>query len=111
DAAADHLSDEGGLVQPGTLERLGLTRTQRAAAAPRLGRGAALLARVAAGLAAGGLALAALDTFGSPPPFSPAAAAGAAALAVALLPRIGWIAAATVLVAWLAAPTAGAPGT
>src|SRR3954454_626771 len=29
DRAADHLSDEGGLVQPGTLERLGLTRTER----------------------------------------------------------------------------------
>ncbi|MFL5885788.1 MAG: serine/threonine-protein kinase, partial [Thermoleophilaceae bacterium] len=41
DRAAGHLSDEGGLVQPGTLERLGLTRTERmsrddAGALPRL---------------------------------------------------------------------------
>src|SRR5205814_5814209 len=64
----------------------------------------------AAGLAAGGLGLAALESFGHRPSFSPFAAAGIAALAVALLPRIGWIAAATALVAWLAAPAAGAPG-
>jgi hypothetical protein len=109
--AADHLSDEGGLVQPGTLERFGLTRTQRAAPAlPQLGRGAALAARVGAGLAAGGLGLAALETFGKGPSFSPAAAAGVAALAVMILPRIGWIAAATALVAWLAAPPADAAG-
>jgi hypothetical protein len=110
DAAADHLSDEGGLVQPGTLERLGLTRTQRAVAVPRIGRGRAVIERLAAGLAAGGLGLAALESFGSTPPFSPAAAAGIAALAVALLPRIGWMAAATALVAWLATPMADAQG-
>src|SRR4051794_13381987 len=39
DRAEGQLSDEGGLVQPGTLERLGLTRTERAAvAAAPLGR-------------------------------------------------------------------------
>jgi hypothetical protein len=110
DRAAGHLSDEGGLVQPGTLERLGLTRTERLAAAPGLPRGSRLLTRAAAGLAAGGLGLAALESFGHRPSFSPAAAAGIAALAVALLPRIGWVVAATALVAWLASPAAGVPG-
>src|SRR5204862_347401 len=99
--AADRPSGEGGLGQPATLERLGPTRTERMAGAPALGRGAGLLARVAAGLAAGGLGLAALESFGHRPSFSPFAAAGIAALAVALLPRIGWIAAAIALVAWL----------
>src|SRR3954451_19354406 len=74
DRAAGHLSDEGGLVQPGTLERLGLTRTERksgagAAGPARLGRAGALVARLAAALAAGGLGLAALETLGSKPPF------------------------------------------
>ena len=112
DAAADRLSDEGGLVQPGALERLGLTRTERVPAPPaqRLPGARALAARLAAGLAAGGLCLAGLDAFGAPARVSPVAVAGIAALAVALLPRIGWLAASAALVIWLAGPTADAQG-
>lgn len=101
------LSDEGGLVEPGTIERFGLATSRRLAApAPRL------LQRVAAGLAAGGLGLLALEMLGpSEPPFSAAAAAGIAALAVAVLPRIGWIAAAAALCVWLATPEADREGT
>jgi eukaryotic-like serine/threonine-protein kinase len=102
------LSDEGGLVEPETLERFGLTAVRRV---PVLPLPAALAARVGAGLAAGGLGLAALEQLGPQPPFSPLAAAGAAALLVALLPRLGWIAAALALCGWLASPEAGREGT
>jgi len=114
----DALSDEGGLVEPETIERFGLTavrvRTRMrtllhrgAARAPAAApdahelseaqpRGlAALVApRLAAGAGAGMLVLAALEGLGPTPPTSPAAAAGVTALLVALLPRIGWLAAA-----------------
>src|SRR4051794_28968494 len=55
------LSDEGGLVEPGTLERLGLARARRRAWADVTphGRAARVLARAAAGVAAGGIVLAA----------------------------------------------------
>ena len=68
--------------------------------APRLG---AAVARVAAGLAAGALVLAALDLPAADPPVSAVPAAAAVALAVALLPRVAWLAAAVALLAWLAA--------
>jgi hypothetical protein len=101
------LSDEGGLVEPGTLERFGLATSRRIAATPLR-----LVARVAAGLAAGGLGLLALETLGpADPPFSPAAAAAGAAALVALLPRIGWLAAGAALCVWLATPEAGREGT
>jgi hypothetical protein len=76
DALADslpHADDEGGTVAPHPLERARL---------PRLGR-------LAAGLAAGGLAAAALAAAGQP-----AAAAIGVAVVVAVLPRLGWLAAA-----------------
>src|SRR4051794_36125306 len=67
-------------------------------------------ARLAAGLAAGLLAAAALAGLApSPPPVAPLAALGGVALAVALLPRLAWLAAAVGLLAWLA--LAGRPGT
>src|SRR4051794_24054528 len=67
-------------------------------------------ARVAAGAAAGLLAAAALAGLApSPPPVAPLAALGAVALAVALLPRLAWLAAAVGVLAWLA--LAGRPGT
>jgi eukaryotic-like serine/threonine-protein kinase len=106
--AEDGLRDEGGLVEPETLERFGLTAVRRA---PALPLPAAVMARLAAGLAAGGLGLAALEQLGPEPPFSPLAAAGAAALLVALLPRVGWIASALALCGWLASPEAGREGT
>jgi hypothetical protein len=105
DRAAAELSDEGGLVEPGTLERLGLARSRRlgaAALSPR-GRGARLVARAAAGVAAGAIVLAAFEVVEAPASVAPGTLAGGAALAVALLPRIGWLLAASALVAWLAA--------
>ena len=102
------LSDEGGLVEPATLERFGLTAVRRVPAPPLP---AALVARCAAGLAAGGLGLAALERLGHEPSFSPLAAAGVAALLVALLPRVGWIVSALALCGWLASPEAGLEGT
>ena len=112
DSAADRLSDEGGLVQPGALERLGLTHTERVAAPPsdRFLGARGLTARLAAGLGAGGLCLWGLQAFGAPSRVSPFALAAIAACAVALLPRIGWLTASAALVIWLAGPTADAQG-
>lgn len=123
------LSDAGGLVEPETIERFGLTavraRTRlrtlvhRAvdAAAPRPAepwmaprRGGSLMRRAAAGVAAGLLVLAALQGLGANPTFSPLAAAAAVALAVAVLPRIGWIVSALAVLGWLAT-AGGHPGT
>jgi eukaryotic-like serine/threonine-protein kinase len=121
-AAGPLLSDEGGLVEPKTLARVGLPRRGRRSFGLRL-RGArvvrveaartpALIAqRLAAGLGAGGLVLAALEWLGPPPPFSPLAAAAATAAAVALLPRVGWLVAALGVCGWLASPEAGREGT
>jgi hypothetical protein len=100
------LSDEGGLVEPGTLERLGMRRAQRRAWADvtPYGRTARALARLAAGAAAGAIVLAAFQAIDTPRlPAGPAAAAAVVALLVALLPRIGWLLTAAALVAWLAA--------
>ena len=63
------------------------------------------------GLAAGGLTALALTTLsGGPPPVRPLLAGALAAAVVGLLPRIGWIATAAVLLGWLAGD-AGQPGT
>jgi len=61
------------------------------------------VARVAAGLAAGALILAALGLPAAHPPVSAVPSAAAGALAVALLPRVAWLAVAIALLAWLAA--------
>jgi len=130
-----HLSDEGGLVEPETLERFGLTAVRArtrlrtllhrgappapAAAEDAHGlaearpQGLAALAapRLGAGVGAGVLVLAALEGLGPAPPVSSAAAAGVVALLVALLPRIGWLAAALGICAWLASPEADRAGT
>ncbi len=63
------LSDKGGLVEPETLERFGLTAVRRA---PALPLPAAVAARLGAGLAAGGLGLAALEQLGPEPSVLPA---------------------------------------
>jgi hypothetical protein len=60
-------------------------------------------ARIVAGLLAGGLVLAALTLVARRPPLDPIAVAGLAAAIVALLPRLGWLAAAVALTAWLGA--------
>jgi hypothetical protein len=105
------LSEEGGLVESSTLERFGLssaerTLVQRISAAP-----STVPSRLGAGVAAGMLVLVALEGLGPAPPVSSVAAAGVAATAVALLPRVGWIAAAACVVGWLASPEAGREGT
>jgi len=70
-----------------------------------------LTGHVVPGLAAGGLVALALQTLGSgPPPVRPLLAGALAAAVVGLLPRIGWIAAAAVVLGWLAG-AAGEPGT
>jgi eukaryotic-like serine/threonine-protein kinase len=101
------LSSEGGLVEPETLARLGLASARRLLPLS----GGERLARPVAGAALGGLVLAALLTLGPEPPFSAVAAAVAAALVTALLPRLGWIVAAVGVCAWLASPAAGREGT
>jgi hypothetical protein len=138
-AAERELTDEGGLVEPETLRRVGLPTTKRTrrlfgsrperpgyfrddptAATGLLGRSepearpsrtARLLQRAGAGLLAGLLVLGVLGSLGPDPSFSPVAAAAAAALATALLPRIGWMLSVFALCAWLASPEAGRQGT
>ena len=67
--------------------------------------------RIGAGLAAGGLVLACILTLGPEPSFSPFVAAGLAAVATAVLPRIGWLLAVIGLCAWLVSPEADRQGT
>lgn len=130
------LSDEGGLVEPETLERFGLTAVRaRTRLSTLLHRGApppapaiageahalseaqpqglvAMAApRLGAGAGAGVLVLAALEGLGPAPPVSSAAAAAAAVALVALLPRIGWLVAALGVCLWLASPEADRAGT
>ena len=106
-ASEPELSSEGGLVEPETLERLGLASARRLLPLP----GGERLTRPAAGAGLGALVLAALVGLGPQPPFSAAAAALVAALVTALLPRVGWIASALGVCAWLASPEAGRQGT
>ena len=124
--AEESLSDEGGLVEPETIERFGLRSLRRRRAAPDAGEpppgaeravpGAertvpAAVERLAAGLAAGALVLAVLVALGPAPPLSPLAAAATSTVLVALLPRVGWIASAAGVCIWLASPEAGREGT
>ena len=110
-AAEADLDDEGGLVEPETLRRVGLPTTERRRGLPRPRFGIQVAQRALAGLAAGGLVLGALEGLGPEPSFSAAAAAGVAALAVALLPRIGWILAMVGVCAWFVSPEADRQGT
>ncbi len=139
--AEPQLADEGGLVEPETRERVGLTEATRRLipfnrpreaepppqwqpehqwppapyaepyTEPRRSLAARLGARAAAGALGGLLVLAALGTLGPSPPFSPVAAAGVAGAAVALLPRIGWLTCALALLGWLVSPEADREGT
>ena len=111
DAEPD-LSDDGGLVEPATLQRFGLTSASDRTLVQRIAETeSSVPGRLAAGVAAGGLMLAALETLGPEPPVSSFAAAAATAVVTALLPRIGWLVAAACLVGWLASPDAGREGT
>jgi eukaryotic-like serine/threonine-protein kinase len=118
-AVEEELDDKGGLVEPETLARVGLTtRGRRTFPWSRGVRGeraeggrVGILPRLAAGAGAGLLLLLALTQLGPEPPFSPLAAAAGAAAATALLPRIGWICALLVAAGWLASPDADRQGT
>jgi eukaryotic-like serine/threonine-protein kinase len=127
-AAESELTDEGGLEEPATLRRVGLPTVSRGRRFPwrrsRLGAleplggeqdgtrpPARLVERAGAGLAAGGLVLAVLEGLGPDPSFSVLAAAGIAALATAVLPRVGWLLAVIALCAWLVSPEADRQGT
>ena len=110
--AEPHLSDEGGLVEPETLVRFGLTSASDRTLVQRIAQTESTVpGRLAAGAAAGALMLAALETLGPEPPVSSLAAAVVTAVATALLPRLGWLAASACLVGWLASPGADREGT
>jgi eukaryotic-like serine/threonine-protein kinase len=130
--AEDELSDVGGLVEPETIERFGLTaarprtrltrvlrRSRRPPAivvpgeeepAARRSWLEALAGRAAAGAAAGMLVALGIG-LGPEPSFAVGSVALVAAAAVALLPRVGWIAAAMAVCAWLASSEGGQEGT
>ncbi len=142
-AVQSDLTDEGGLVEPETLRRVGLPTTRRTRRlfsrrddSPASARGffredpggptgvlgrsepgiqparwVKLAERAGAGLLAGGIVVGVLGSLGPDPSFSTAAAAGAAALATALLPRIGWMLTVFCLCAWLVSPEADRQGT
>jgi hypothetical protein len=125
-AAEPELTETGGLVEPATLRRVGLpTATGRrgfwrrgpALDQPQAGLAegarpvAVLSQRAAAGLASGALVLACLHGLGPEPSFSALAAAGMAAAATAVLPRIGWLLAVIGVCAWLVSPEADRQGT
>jgi eukaryotic-like serine/threonine-protein kinase len=98
-AALPAADDERGTIAGSPLEGLARPTTR-----PRVAPGA----RIVAGLAAGALAAAALAwlTPRAGTDVSPAAGAGVAALAVAALPRVGWLLMAAALAAWVDGPTA-----
>jgi hypothetical protein len=159
-AAESELEDEGGLVEPETLRRVGLPSTRgRGTALTRLLRGpargspraadraplptaatggrpllfpaaealpppgllgrrattisrpAGIARRLGAGALAGGIVLGVLSSLAPDPTFSATAAAGIAAIAVALLPRIAWLVVAAALCGWLVSPEADRQGT
>jgi eukaryotic-like serine/threonine-protein kinase len=127
-AAESQLTAEGGLVEPATLRRVGLPAVTGRRGFPwrRSGVGAVdephaglpgqrpqslLRQRAAAGLATGGLVLLCLEAFGPEPSFSALAAAGTAAAATAVLPRVGWLLAVIGLCAWFVSPEADRQGT
>jgi hypothetical protein len=106
-AALPRADDERGTIAGSPLEglaRLGGGRVGGTEIQPRV----APRARVVAGLAAGGLAAAALAwlTPRGGVDVDPAAGAGVAALVVTALPRLGWLAMAAALAAWAGGPTA-----
>jgi eukaryotic-like serine/threonine-protein kinase len=101
--AEKELSEEGGLVEPSTLKRFGLAEGPERRHREPL----AVPARAVAAAAAGLLVFLALVLLGPAPPVAPIAAAGAAALAVALFPRLGWLAAAVCVIGWVGADQPG----
>jgi eukaryotic-like serine/threonine-protein kinase len=103
-ALADALpraDDAQGTIAGSPLEGLG-GPVARAPVRPR--------ARLVAGLGAGALTAAAVAWLGPHPPLQPLAAGPLAALAVAALPRLGWLAAAGAVLAWLLGGSVGLAG-
>jgi hypothetical protein len=91
------------LDRAGSSARGGRRRAEEPQRAPRM----ALVPRLAAAAAAAAISAAALAWLGPEPTFQPAPGAAAAATAVLLLPRLGWLAMAAALVAWLAVAAPG----
>src|SRR5436190_16568674 len=112
DAADREVSNEGGLVEPGTLERLGLRRDRALGDGVPLPsrRMLALAGRFAAAAATGGLAAAALAFPDGTPPVSVLAVGAVVTIAAILLPRIAWLATATAAAVWLVLPQNGLNG-
>ena len=102
EAALDEVDDQPGTIAPGWAETTTLHRIAPADREP-----VRIPERVLAGLATGALAGAALQWLGPVPPVPVLAGAGGCALAVAALPRLGWIAALVGLVVWLAGEAPG----
>jgi hypothetical protein len=96
---ADGLADKGGLAAPETQERVGIPRTE--VLPLPAGRAQDLVTRALAGLAAAALVLAGIETLGPDPTFPVVAWVAATAVVVALLPRLGWLAAAVGVTGWL----------
>ena len=92
--ALPHAGDEAGTIAGSPLEGLAGAAEPRA----RTGPGPRLLA----GVAAGALVTGALAWLGPAPPLHPVAGGAAAAGAVAVLPRAGWLGVVAALSAWLA---------
>ena len=88
------VGDETGTIAGSPLEGVGELPTPRRRDRPR--------ARLLAGVAAGALVTALVAGLGAPPAVPAPAAGAVAAVAVAALPRLAWLAVATVLVTWLA---------
>jgi len=117
------LSGAGGLDEAETLERVGLAHPPRRRLMPDReppdpgepvagGRRPSLGPRVLAGAAAAVLFLVGAEALGpTATPAPPLLAAAVAGVAVALLPRTAWLAAAAVLVAWLTLPPGARDGT
>jgi eukaryotic-like serine/threonine-protein kinase len=92
--ALPHAGDEAGTIAGSPLEGLAGAAEPRTRVRP--------VPRLLAGAAAGGLVTAALAWLGPVPPLHPVVGGAAAAGAVAILPRAGWLALAVALAAWLA---------
>jgi hypothetical protein len=126
-AAESELADDGGLVEPATLRRVGLPTTASRSGLFRRGgveggmaplgripteprQALSLQSRLFAGLGAGALVLGCILGLGPDPSFSPLVAAALAAGATAVLPRVGWLLAVIGLFAWLVSPEADRQG-
>jgi hypothetical protein len=112
DAADREVSNEGGLVEPGTLERLGLRRDGALAEGVPLPsrRALALAGRLAAAVATGGLAAAVLAFPDGTPPVSMLAVGAVVTIAALLLPRIAWLVVTAASAVWLVLPQNGLNG-